>query len=107
MGLKGSQFISGMIKFISIGIGFWSMTISKLIRSMTVLGDPANVAYQQDIDAVNRFCTFNRLPSHLARELRRYMHNTREVHAQQPSGQAALAEADALPRLPHRRDRLA
>lgn len=65
-----------------IGIGFWSFTISKLIHAITVLGNPATIAYQQDIDAVNRFCTFNRLPSHLARELRRYMHNTREVHAQ-------------------------
>ena len=46
-----------------------------------MLGNPAVIAYQQDIDAVNRFCNFNRLPSKLARELRRYMHNTKEVHA--------------------------
>ena len=65
-----------------IGLGFWSLTISKLIHAITVLGNPATIAYQQDIDAVNRFCSFNRLPSYLARDLRRYMYNTREVHAE-------------------------
>ena len=119
-----------------IGIGFWSFTIAKLIHAITVLGNPAAIAYQQDIDvqrmhvwnpslqhaltsntctpplllvrfrpaapaaaltepcrpcrpcengspqAVNRFCAYNRLPTSLARELRRYMYNTREVHAQ-------------------------
>ena len=64
-----------------LGIAFWSLTISKVIHAITVLGNPATIAYQQDIDAVNRFCTFNRLPTRLARELRRYMYNTREVHA--------------------------
>ena len=30
-----------------LGIGFWSLTISKLIHAITVLGNPATVAYQQ------------------------------------------------------------
>jgi hypothetical protein len=64
------------------GIAFWSLTISKLIRSMTVLGNPALLAYQQDVDAVNRFCAFNGLPSKLTRELRRYIQTTAEVHQQ-------------------------
>lgn len=34
-----------------IGIGFWSLTIAKLIHAITVLGNPAAIAYQQDIDA--------------------------------------------------------
>jgi hypothetical protein len=65
-----------------LGLGFWSLVISKLIHAITVLGNPAVIAYQQDIDAVNRFCAFNRLPSHLTRELRRYMFNTKEVSEQ-------------------------
>jgi len=65
-----------------IGIGFWSLTIAKLIHAITVLGNPAAINFQKDIDAVNRFCSYNRLPTRLARELRRYMYNTSEVHAQ-------------------------
>ena len=59
---------------------FWSFTTSKLIHAINVLGNPAIIAYQQDMDAVNRFCSFNRLPPKLKRELRRYMYNTKEVH---------------------------
>ena len=56
---------------------FWSFTTSKLIHAINVLGNPAIIAYQQDMDAVNRFCSFNRLPPKLKRELRRYMYNTK------------------------------
>ena len=63
--LYGSKLTDGeeiVIIFLKLfGIGFWSLTISKLIRSITVLGNPALIAYQQDVDSVNRFCTFNRL----------------------------------------------
>ena len=69
------------------GIGFWSLTISKLIRSITVLGNPSLIAYQQDVDSVNRFCTFNNLPTHLTRELRRYVLTTQEVHEQRNRSQ--------------------
>lgn len=64
------------------GIGFWSLAVSKIIRSVTTLGNPASIAYSQDLDSVNRFCEYNRLPSWLARELRRYVRKTREVHEQ-------------------------
>ena len=37
---------------------------------------------RQDLDSINRFCEYNRLPSWLGRELRRYVHNTREIHEQ-------------------------
>ena len=84
--LYGSKLTDGeeiVIIFLKLfGIGFWSLTISKLIRSITVLGNPALIAYQQDIDSVNRFCTFNRLPTNLTRELRRYVLTTKEVHEQ-------------------------
>ena len=63
-----------------IGIGYWALTMSKLMRAVVVLGNPAETAYQQDIDNVNRFCSYNRLPNSLARELRRFMHETQMVH---------------------------
>lgn len=63
-----------------VGLGFWSVIISKLIRSVTLLANPVYVAYHQDQDSVNRFCNFNRLPGRLSRELRRYMRNTLSVH---------------------------
>ena len=30
-----------------VGIGFWSLTISKIIKSVTTLSNPASVAYAQ------------------------------------------------------------
>jgi len=45
-----------------------------------VLGNPEEVAYHQDIDSINRFCAFNKLPYLLTRELRRFTLQTREVH---------------------------
>ena len=37
-----------------IGIGFWSLTIAKLIHAITVLGNPAAIAYQQVCIGVHR-----------------------------------------------------
>jgi len=76
----GEQILIMVLKL--AGLAVYSLTISKLIRAITVLGNPAVVAYQMDIDAVNRFCSFNRVPTSLARQLRRYVLHTREVHAQ-------------------------
>lgn len=76
----GEEVVQILLKL--IGIGFWSLTISSLIKTIATLGNPALIAYQQDIDSVNRFCTFNRLPAKLSREMRRYVLNTQEVHMQ-------------------------
>ena len=37
-----------------IGIGFWSLTIAKLIHAITVLGNPAAINFQKDIDVCTR-----------------------------------------------------
>ena len=63
-----------------IGLGFWSITVSRIIRSVSVSRSPADDAYDQDMDMINRFIVYNHLPGHLARDLRTYLPRTKEMH---------------------------
>ena len=43
-----------------------------------ILADPEQVIYNRDMDALNRFCTHNRIPGILGREFRRYVAETKK-----------------------------
>ena len=57
---------------------------TRVVRVPSMLPAPR---YARDMDNINTFCKYNRLPSHLSRQLRRYVAETRDVCAQRVRSQ--------------------
>ena len=66
-----------VLKF--MGILIWSMVFGTLIRAIAQR-DPDEIAYERDLDNLNRLCKHHHMPGAMARELRRYVHQTKELH---------------------------
>jgi CRP-like cAMP-binding protein len=62
------------------GLLIWSLVFSSLLRAVNN-ADPDQVAFQRDWDGLNRFCAHNAIPPPMARELRRYVLETKQNRA--------------------------
>ena len=61
----------------TFGLIIWALIFSSLIRAVSQ-ADPDLVKYNNDVDALNRFCVHTRMPTDLAREFREYVSETRK-----------------------------
>ena len=78
------------------GIGFWTLSMSRIIRSVMLSGDPSEMAYTRDMDAVNRFCDDHHIPLHLRRQLQQYAAATSETTGRMETNTKTNQEAGAL-----------
>ena len=59
------------------GLIIWALIFSSLIRAVSQ-ADPDLVRYNNDVDALNRFCIHTRMPKDLSREFREFVAETRK-----------------------------
>ena len=64
------------------GIMFWALQFSNLVSAVT-RGDPEKNYFNAEFDALNRLCREYDVPTPLARELRRYLHEKEQVQRYQ------------------------
>jgi hypothetical protein len=70
----GEDIIVHVLKF--FGILVWATTLAGLIKAISAVA-PDVVAYEQDLDNLNRLCTHYHLPGEMSREFRRFIQESR------------------------------
>ena len=65
-----------------LGTFIWSLIFGDLVVSLTNGADPGQVAFDQSLDLLNSYIRDLDVPTHLAKELRRFLHENRsqQIH---------------------------